>query len=133
MRLTTIAVLALAILHCGDAPRLRNREAVQQHMTAARTVTSHCAASRLAGWHVRASAAGNDCGVLLIETPKILEDAIIEAIHYGTGVYDLYDGGVNQFSRARAFRGVVYKDGSGQLWFFGNVSRSEAETLRPCR
>jgi hypothetical protein len=133
MRLTTIAVLALTILHCGDEPRLRKQAAAQEHIMAARTVTSDCAASRLAGWNIRASAAGNDCGILLIETPMILEDAIIEAIHYGTGVYDLYRGGVNQFSRAKAYRGVVYKDGSGQLWFFGNVSRIEAESLRPCR
>ena len=56
-----------------------------------------------------------------------------EAMHYGTGAYGLYAGGVNQFSRDRTFRGVAYKDGSGQLWFYGNVSRAEAESLRPCR
>jgi len=133
MRLTTIAALALTILYCGDGPQPRPRPTVREHMSAARTVTKDCAASRLASWNVHASAAGTDCGILLIETPMILEDSIIEAMHYGTGAYGLYAGGVNQFSRDRTFRGVAYKDGSGQLWFYGNVSRAEAESLRPCR
>lgn len=133
MRLTTIALIALTIVHCSDEPRLKNRDTVREHMTAARILTNDCAASRLASWNVRARAAGSDCGVLLIETPMILEDAIVEAMHYGTGAYVLYRGGVNHYSRARAFRGVAYKDGSGQLWFYGNLSRAEAESLRPCR
>ncbi|HEV8434128.1 MAG TPA: hypothetical protein VGR95_12000 [Thermoanaerobaculia bacterium] len=133
MRLTTIAVLTLTILHCSDGRRIPPRDAVKEHMSAARMVTKDCAASRLASWNVHASAAGRDCGILLIETPMILEDSIIEAMHYGTGAYDLYRGGVNQFSRDRTFRGVAYKDGSGQLWFYGNLSRAEAESLRPCR
>lgn len=133
MRLMAIAILALTIVHCSDDPRLRRREAVKERMKAAEAVTSDCAASRFASWKVHASAAGNDCGILLIETPMILEDSLIEAMHYGTGAYDLYRGGMNGFSRARAFRGVTYKDGSGQLWFYGNVSRTEAESLRPCR
>jgi hypothetical protein len=133
MRLTTIALLAVTIIHCSDEPQLGKRHAVKEHMIAARHFTMDCAGSRLASWNVRGSAAGNDCGILLIETPMILEDAIVEAMQYGTGAYDLYQGGVNHFSRARAFRGVVYKDGSGQVWFFGNLSRVEAESLRPCR
>lgn len=129
----TIAVLALAIVHCGDEPHSPAREAIKEHMTAARVFTSRCAASRLASWKVRADAAGGDCGILLVETPMILEDTIVEAMHYGTGSYELYRGGVNQFSRARSFRGVAYKDGSGEVWFYGNLSRTEAESLRPCR
>jgi hypothetical protein len=129
----TIAALALTILHCGDEPRSRTRDAATEHVSAARTMTRDCAASRLATWNVRASAAGSDCGILLIETPMILEDSIIEALHYGTDSYRLYAGGVSQFSRERTFRGVAYKDGSGQLWFYGSLSRTEAESLRPCR
>ncbi|HEX7191164.1 MAG TPA: hypothetical protein VF381_06275 [Thermoanaerobaculia bacterium] len=126
-------MIALTIIHCSDDPLLQKPEAVKEYILAARTFTSDCAASRLASWNVRASAAGTDCGILLIETPMILEDAIVEAMHYGTGAYDLYRGGVNQFNRARAFRGVAYKDGSGQLWYYGNLSRTEAESLQPCR
>jgi hypothetical protein len=133
MRFMTIAVLALAIVHCGNDPHSRKPDAVKEHLVAARLFTSRCATSRLASWNVHAAAAGNDCGVLLIETPMILEDTIVEAMHYGTGSYDLYRGGINQFSRGRAFRGVAYKDGSGQLWLYGNLSRTEAESLRPCR
>lgn len=133
MRLTITALLALTIVHCSDEPQMRNRDAVKEHVVAARRFTMDCAGSRLATWNVHGSAAGNDCGILLIETPMILEDAIVEAMHYGTGAYDLYQGGVNQFSRTRAFRGVAYKDGSGQVWYFGDLSRVEAESLRPCR
>ncbi len=133
MRLMTIAVLALAIAHCGEKPHSPTREAAKEHMFAARILTSRYASSRLASWNVHADAAGNDCRILLIETPMILEDTIVEAMHYGTGSYELFRGGVNQFSRARAFRGVAYKDGSGQLWFYGDLSRAEAEALRPCR
>ena|ERR1041385_9045787 len=133
MRLTPIAVLGLTILHCSGDSRLQNRGTIQEHMNAARTVTRDCAGSRLADWNIRASAAGSDCAVLLIETPVILEDAVIVSIHYGTRGYGVFQGGVNQFSREKTFRGVAYKDGSGQLWFYGNLSRTEAEALRPCR
>lgn len=133
MRLATIAVIALTIVHCTHEQHSGNQAAVKKHLSAARNFTNDCAASRLASWHVQGSAAGNDCGILFIETPMILEDTIVEAMHYGTGAYDLYRGGVNHFSRARGFRGVAYKDGSGQIWFFGETSQTEAESLRPCR
>ena len=133
MRLTAIAALTLLIVHCTNDDGRNRRPAVKERVAAAQILASDCAASKLAALNVRASAAGSDCGVLFIETPMILEDAIVEAMHYGTGAYGLYQGGVNQFSRRRSFRGVTYKDGSGQLWFYGNVSRSEAESLQPCR
>lgn len=133
MRLTAIAVLTLLVIHCTNDDVWNRPPAIKERVVAAQLLTSDCAASRLAALNVRASAAGGDCGILFIETPVILEDAIVEAMHYGTGAYDLYRGGVNQYSRARTFRGVAYKDGSGQLWLYGNVSRSEAESLRPCK
>lgn len=131
MRLTITAVVALTLLiDCDNGPVVRPD--IEKHVQAARTFTTDCAASRWAGWNVRGSAAGNDCGILLIETPMILEDAIVESMHYGTGAYDLYKGGINQFSRNRAFRGVAYRDGSGQVWRYGNVSQTEVESLKPC-
>jgi hypothetical protein len=57
---------------------------------------------------------------------------MVEAMHYGAGAYDIYDGGVQQFLRERAFRGVAYKDGSGRVWTYGAVTQNEAEALVPC-
>jgi hypothetical protein len=133
MRLTAIAVLALLAVHCTRDDARTQQPGVKERVVAAQLLTSDCAASRLSALKVHASAAGSDCGILFIETPMVLEGAIVEAMHYGNGAYELYHGGFYQFSRARAFRGVTYKDGSGEVWFYGNVSRSEAESLRPCR
>ena len=89
--------------------------------------TRHYAESRLKKWSLRAHAAGGDCNVLYVETPMLLEDSLIEALHYGTGAYAIYEGrGVQYFCRQRAFRGVAYRDRSGSVWTFGNVSASEA-------
>lgn len=95
--------------------------------------TQRYAQSRLSGWNVRASAAGTDCAVLFVRANIILEDSMIEAMHYGAGAYDIYDGGVQHFYRQRAFRGVAYKDSSGRVWTYGAVDETEAEALTPCR
>jgi len=134
MRPTTLAFIAvIAIAQCTAKEPPPAVRATKDRIAAARLFTADCARSRLAGWNVQASATGYDCSVLLIETPMILEDAIVEAMHYGIGAYDLYRGGINHFSRERAFRGVAYRDGSGQIWLYGSVSQHEAESLRPCR
>lgn len=99
---------------------------------AAAIFTDRYARSRLSAWNIRAQAAGDDCSVLIVQTPIIMEDSMVEAMHYGAGAYDVYDGGVQRFSRDRTFRGVAYKDGSGRLWTYGAVTQSEAETLTPC-
>ena len=100
---------------------------------AATSFTERFSKSRFATWHVRANAAGDDCGVLLVETSMIMDESMIEAMHYGAGAYDVYRGGVQQFSRERAFRGVVYRDPSLRTWTYGATNATEAETLRPCR
>ena len=99
---------------------------------AAGLMTDRYARSRFSGWNIRASAAGADCAVLYVETPIVLEDAMVEALHYGAGAYDVVEGGVQQFSRERTFRGVAYKDGTGRLWTYGAVTASEAEGMRQC-
>lgn len=96
-------------------------------IAAARTLTDRYAVSRLGAWGIRASAAGADCGVLFITTSLILEESMIEALHYGAGAYDVYAGGVQQFSRDRSFRGVAYKDASEKKWEYGEV-----DSLAPC-
>lgn len=99
---------------------------------AARFVTRQYAHSRLVRWNVRASAAARDCDVLFVETSVIMEDSMIEALHYGGGRYDVIDGGVDRFYRARSFRGVAYRDATERLWTYGGVTAEEARTLRRC-
>jgi hypothetical protein len=102
------------------------------HVTAANVFTQRYAHSRFAGWKVRASASGSGCDVLLVETSVIMEDSMVEAMHYGAGAYGVVDGGVQQFSRDHSFRGVVYKDSSGRIWTYGGVTESEVRTLKRC-
>lgn len=100
------------------------------HRAAAAELTRIYAASKLAQWDVRASVAGTDCDVLLVETPVLMEETMVAAMHYGAGSYEVYHHGVEQFYRDRAFRGVAYKDGSGKIWPY---AIQESETLTPCR
>jgi len=110
------------------APSPSNRQ-----IAAASALTDRYAASTLAKWSLRGSAAGADCNVLLVETPVVLDDSLVEAIHYGTGACAVVDGGVRRFTRERAFRAVVYRDRTGRVWTYGDVVQAEAEGLQPCR
>jgi hypothetical protein len=104
-----------------------------ERIAAASAFTERYASSSLAYWDVRAHAAGPDCGVLLVESKIVLEDAMVEALHYGGGAYDVYKGGVQQFWHDRAFRGVAYRDGTGHVWTYGDVTTAEGQALTPCR
>jgi hypothetical protein len=130
-------LMTLAIACTGDAPQtdaaIQQQTARSARVTAARTFTRDCAASHLANWKLRGSAAGGDCRILVVDTSMILEDPIVEAMHYGTGSYELYDGGVLHFSRDRAFRGVAYRDRTGHVWTYGDVTARDAQDLQPCR
>ena len=121
------AVLLLLVTTCRPAP------ARDGNVAAASTITRHYAQSRLAAWNVRASAAGEDCGVLLVEAAVILDDSMVEAFHYGAGAYDVVEGGMDRFRRDRAFRGVAYKDSTGRVWTYGGVTVPEARQLARCR
>ena len=103
------------------------------HVAAANVFTNRYAHSRFARWNVRATARGRDCDVLLVETDMVMEDSMVDAMHYGAGAYGVVDGGVQRFYRDRAFRGVAYKDSSGRIWAYGNVSARDAATLSRCR
>ncbi|HEY0159889.1 MAG TPA: hypothetical protein VGF28_21570 [Thermoanaerobaculia bacterium] len=111
----------------------QSNQAADVHVAAADTFTTLYSRSRLSGWKVEARAASADCSVLLIETSIVMEESMIEAMHYGAGAYDVYDGGVQKFYRDRGFRGVAYRDSSGTVWRYGAVTEREAETLAPCR
>ena len=102
-------------------------------IAAAASLAGRCATSRLAKWNIRGSAAGAGCNVLLVDTSMVLGDSLVEAIHYGAGAYAVVDGGVRRFSRERAFRGVVYRDRTGRVWKYGDLTRREAEEMQPCR
>lgn len=122
------ALVILTLLSCkAGAPRS------DTHVAAATLLTRRYAASPFAAWHIHATAAGNDCSVLVLQTEIILEDSMIEAMHYGAGAYNTFPGGVKQFTTDHAFRGVIYKDASGRSWPYGAVTEREAEEVTPCR
>jgi hypothetical protein len=119
--------LALLIAMCESHPR-----SASNHVAAANVFTDRYAHSRFARWNVRASARGRDCDVLLVETDMVMEDSMVEAMHYGAGAYGVVDGGVQRFYRDRSFRGVAYKDSSGRIWAYGGVTARDAATLSQC-
>jgi len=128
-----IVMIAVALAFSGTSCK-SNRPAPPNYdarFSAANQFTSHYGKSALSTWNVRAHAAGSDCDVLYVESSIILEDAMIEAMHYGAGAYEhLYPGGVQRFSKEHEFRGVAYKDVSGRVWTYGDIAKTEA--LTPC-
>lgn len=130
--LAILLVSALGILTCEFNRRGTTARSNDPHVAAARTFTNLYAASRMKRWNVRATAAGTDCNVLFVRTSLVLEDSLIEAVHYGAGEYDVYNGGVQQFYRDRHFRGVAYQDASDRVWTYGDVSLAEVDTMTPC-
>ena len=126
------SVIVLIALSCQPGPSRPQVPHKETRMSSADALTGIYARSRMSGWKVRAQAAGTDCAILFVETPIIMEESMVDALHYGAGKYDIYSGGVQQFCRDRSFRGVAYKDGSGRVWAYGAVSQNEAETVRPC-
>lgn len=128
MTIRCLMILALLIAMCDAKPP----HSSNNHVAAANVFTDRYAHSRFAGWKVRASARGRDCDVLLVETDMVMEDSMVEAMHYGAGAYGVVDGGVQRFYRDRSFRGVAYKDSSGRIWAYGNVTAQDAATLPRC-
>jgi hypothetical protein len=122
-----LMILALLAATCESRPRLPNN-----HVASANVFTNRYAHSRFVHWNVRASARGRDCDVLLVETDMVMEDSMVEAMHYGAGAYGVVDGGVQRFYRDRSFRGVAYKDSSGRIWAYGDVTAHDAATLPRC-
>jgi len=125
-----LALLIVAALSgCQSKPR---PDGVELRVTAAERLTRGYAQSRLSAWNVRAAAAGTNCDVLLVQTSAILDDSMVEALHYGAGAYAVFSGGVHRFSSEQSFRGVAYEDGAGRLWTFDDVTAAEAKALRRC-
>ena len=124
-----ILILIALLLACESHP---TPSAADRRVAAAREVTHRYARSRLGPWNLRASAAGRDCDVLLVDTSIIMEDSMVEALHYGGGAYDVDGGGVERVCRVRAFRGVAYKDAVARVWTYGEITPDEAQKLRRC-
>jgi hypothetical protein len=120
-RLPLIGVL-LALYSCDFNPR------TEKLVHAARQFTKLYATREL-----HASAAGDDCLILLIRADARLGDASVESIHYGTGDTAGYSGGVQQFLENHGFRAVVYTDPDRGRWTYGSITSDEAQSLRPCR
>ena len=130
MNIIRLSLIALIVSACQSKPGLTGRDDVR--VAAAGTFTERYSHSRLSAWNVRGTVVGNDCDVLLVETSIIMEESMVEALHYGAGAYGVYDGGVQRFSHDRAFRGVAYKDSSGRIWTYGNVSAVEVAAMKRC-
>ena len=128
-----IAFIALTAAFGCNSRRNAPAEDHSARIAAATFITDLYSRSRLATWNVRASAAGADCAVLLINVSIIMEDSMVEAMHYGAGDYEIYTGGLRNFSRQRGFRAVVYEDSSRHQWPYPTtLPINEAETLTPC-
>lgn len=135
MRTCTVLLLTTMILIACESRRPeppRVPMADLDHSDSVNSFNTRYRNSRFSQWDLRASAAGSRCDVLLVQTKILLDEPMIEALHYGAITYDPYEGGVQQFSRDRAFRGVTYRDPSGRVWAYGAVSVREAEKLAPC-
>lgn len=129
-RMFILLFATLAVVTCGrSTPPVSDNPYVVE----AARFTEVFGRSRRAHWNVRARAVGRDCDVLLIETKVILEDSLIDALHYGSGENTILPGGVYRFCRDRAFRGAAYKDRSGRIWAYGEITASEAARMEACR
>jgi hypothetical protein len=123
-----VLVTTIVVASCDARPS----PAGESRINSARWLTQRYSQSRLARWNVRAGAAGKDCTVLLIKTSMILDDSLVEAMHYGSGPYDIYPGGVNRFYRDRTFLGVAYEDRSRRIWTYGEITSANAEKVARC-
>jgi len=130
-RILTMTALATLFFTCTPKPPIAE-DHKDLRINAANQLTDRYTHSRLAAWNVRAAAAGADCDVVLLTTSIILEDSMVDALHYGAGAYAVYDGGVQRFCRDRSFRGAAYKDASGRIWAYGGITAAQATTLRTC-
>ena len=125
-----VFLLTLALLAACESNRRPSAHA--ERVAAACTFTDRYSHSALSRWNVRGHAAGADCEILVVETSIVMEDAMVEALHYGVGAYDIYQGGIRQFSTDHAFHGVVYRDVTRKEWPYGETGAVRVAMLEPC-
>ena len=124
-----VVPIVLLIAACESNPKPSPNDV---RVAAARFFTQRYSHSRLARWNVRAAAAGRDCDVLLVDTSIMMEDSMVEALHYGGGGYSVLGGGVEYFCRQRSFRGVAYTDSTARVWTYGAVTADQARRMKRC-
>jgi hypothetical protein len=107
-------------------------QSAERRVSDAAVFTKRYAQSPFVAWNVRGHAAGLDCGVLLVETSVVMDDSMVEALHYGAGSYAVVAGGVQRFYRDRDFRAVAYRDLAGHVWHYGDLTPQETKSLKPC-
>jgi len=137
-RLIAPAVIVLVFTGCESQTPVAPRTPLvvkntTPYVEAARRLTQRYTESPMAAWKVKADAAGTNCDVLFIQIATVLDTSMVDAIHYGVAAYDFVPGGVKQFGRTNAFRGVAYKDASGYVWTYGKIKAADARSLQPCR
>jgi hypothetical protein len=146
IQLSIVALLDITASSCGPAPPAqrsvqpaavvsngdRDREERDPYVRDAEFLTARYAL-KLPQWNIRARAAGPRCDVLVLHVGVILEESMIEAMHFGTGPYEEVTGSLQRFYHQQGFRGVAYHDKSEKIWTYGNVSEQEARALVPCR
>jgi len=130
-RIFTMTALATLFFTCTPKPPIAD-DHKELRVTAANQLSDRYAHSRLAAWNLHVTAAGADCDVLFVTTPIILEESMVDALHYGAGAYAVCDGGVQRFCRDRSFRGAAYRDASGRIFAYGGITASQATKLRTC-
>lgn len=133
-----LAVCAAGV-HCSNdavpaaaLPRPTSPDRRGERVQAAQDLTRAYAHSSYEKWHVRAQAAGPLCNVLVIQTSIILEDATIDAMHFGRGSYSIDGDNVQGFYRVKRFRGVIYRDGRNRSWTYGAINAADVEEIEPC-
>jgi len=88
--------------------------------------------SSLGQWDVSVHPAGADCDVLSIESGLILDETMVESMHYGTSSWRIHGGSVYRFMREQGYRGVAYRDRTGKTWTYGAVTADEVKSLPRC-
>jgi hypothetical protein len=125
----TDEALSLAITEMqGQATRTRRFEAAEE-------VTERASNSILSPFEIKGSVAGPQCDLLLVTIGPTMGPPAIESLHEGRVAYgQAFPKGVRALAIDGGFRGTIYRDGVGNLWWFGsNVDKNDAEQARACR
>jgi hypothetical protein len=126
------SALGEAVLPAAVAPAIAQPSPVRERIDAAERLTRIYSKSRYSGWNLKAEAGGADCRILIVRASIVLDISMAEAMHYGSGAYDVYAGGVQQFARNHSFRGVVYTDPTERAFPFETATQQEIENLTAC-
>jgi len=120
-----IALAMILVAACAKAESERQQQ--ERQITAAEELTALYSKSVLVPWGVEAVAAGVDCKVLFVHVAVIMDDRMVEALHYGGGRYSVTPDGLERFYREHGFRGIAYEDDGRRQWVSGDMRRAEKD------